>query len=141
MVASGIDAGSISSHFDSISVCFSKGLGAPVGSALPGRRTLIGRARRFRELFGGAMCQAGIVAAGTLHALANHLDGLAEDHVKARLLASNIVGMEGVRIDPDRVETNIVMVDLVDERAGEVAAGCRRDDLLLIAMGDTRYVW
>ena len=89
-VATGIPERDYAAHFDSVSVCFSKGLGAPIGSALCGTREFIQRARRFRKMYGGGMRQAGIIAAGALHALEHHRARLAEDHANARALAEEI---------------------------------------------------
>jgi len=107
--ATGIAEREYARHFDSVSVCFSKGLGAPVGSALAGTASFIARARRFRKMFGGGMRQAGIVAAGALYALEHHRARLAEDHANARLLAGEIARLPGIGIDPAAVETNIVV--------------------------------
>jgi threonine aldolase len=90
VVASAIAASEWASYFDTVSVCFSKGLGAPIGSALAGKRDFITRARRIRKLFGGGMRQAGIAAAGALHALDHHVDRLADDHRHARVIAQAI---------------------------------------------------
>ena len=106
-------ARAVASMFDTVSVCFSKGLGAPVGSALVGSAELIQRAHRVRKMAGGAMRQAGIVAAGALHALEHHVDRLAEDHAHARLLAEGLAGLPGVTVTPP--ETNIVFVDLTTD--------------------------
>jgi threonine aldolase len=108
-VATGIPEREYAAHFDSVSVCFSKGLGAPVGSALAGTAAFIDRARRFRKMFGGGMRQAGIIAAGALYALENHRARLAEDHSSARRLAEGIAGLPGIEFDPATVETNIVI--------------------------------
>lgn len=108
-VASGISLTDWAKHFDTVSVCFSKGLGAPVGSALAGPRELIKRARRARKLFGGGMRQAGIIAAGALYALENHVDRLAEDHANAQTVADAIRESEGLALQPDIVDTNIVI--------------------------------
>src|SRR5207253_7922338 len=86
IAATGIDAAEWARHFDSVSVCFSKGLGAPVGSALSGTREMIARARRHRKLFGGGMRQAGVLAAAALYALEHHVERLADDHELARQL-------------------------------------------------------
>jgi threonine aldolase len=94
--------------FDTVSVCFSKGLGAPVGSALAGSRSFIERARRFRKMFGGGMRQAGIIAAGALFALRNQRERLAEDHANARALACGLAALPGLEIEPAEVETNMV---------------------------------
>jgi threonine aldolase len=108
-VAYGVAESEYARHFDSISVCFSKGLGAPVGSALAGTQAFIARARRFRKMFGGGMRQAGIIAAGALYALDHHRSRLADDHANARRLAEAISRMPGIVIDPATVETNIVI--------------------------------
>ena len=104
------EARRIAQCFDSVSVCFSKGLGAPVGSALCGSRELIGRARRVRKMAGGAMRQAGMLAAGAAYALDHHIDRLAEDHALAQRLAQGLAGIEGLQVEPP--QTNIVFVDL-----------------------------
>jgi len=101
-------------YFDTVSTCFSKGLGAPVGSAVAGSAEVIRRVHRFRKMFGGGMRQAGIIAAGALYALEHNIERLAEDHANARQLAAAIAGMPKVSTDPKTVETNIVYFD-VDE--------------------------
>lgn len=104
-------------YADTVSMCFSKGLGAPVGSILAGSRPLIARARRFRKMFGGAMRQAGILAAAALYAIDNNTERLAVDHENARRLADAIAGLPGIHLDPTTVETNIVIFE-VDQRLG-----------------------
>ena len=125
-VASGIPERDYAEHFDSIGVCFSKGLGAPVGSALCGRAEFIDRARRFRKMFGGGMRQAGIIAAGALHALNHHRARLSDDHANARKLAEGISDIPRIDVDPDEVETNIVYLRIVGggarELGGELAS-------------------
>ena len=120
VAATGIDAAEWSSHFDTVSVCFSKGLGAPVGSALAGPRELIREARRHRKLFGGGMRQAGILAAGALYALDHHRDQLAEDHEKAQQIAAAIRQASPFRLTPAQVDTNIVIFE-VDRAVGNAA--------------------
>lgn len=120
VVASGIDARQWAKHFDTVSVCFSKGLGAPVGSALAGSREAIAQALRHRKLFGGGMRQAGIIAAAALFALENHVERLAEDHENARRLADAIREIEGLRLVPEVVDTNIVIFE-VDGALGDAA--------------------
>ena len=110
----------IAQHFDSVSVCFSKGLGAPVGSALCGSRSFIARAHRWRKMAGGGMRQAGVIAAAALHALEHHVDRLAEDHANARRLADGLAGLVGVTVEPP--QSNIVFVDVADDVAKERAA-------------------
>jgi threonine aldolase len=100
--------------FDSVSVCFSKGLGAPVGSALVGSRELIGRAHRARKMLGGGMRQAGVLAAAALHALDHHIDRLAEDHANAQRLADGLKGLDAVVSAP--AQTNMVFVELAPGR-------------------------
>ena len=106
IVATGIPAAEWAGPFDSVSVCFSKGLGAPIGSALAGPREFIARARRVRKLFGGGMRQAGILAAAALFALDHHQERLADDHRHAQLMAQAIAETPGLRLDPPEVETN-----------------------------------
>ena len=98
----------IAKHFDSVSVCFSKGLGAPVGSALAGNSDFIMEARRFRKQFGGGMRQAGIIAAGALYALENNRERIKVDHDNAKILAKGLAEINGIEINTDDVETNII---------------------------------
>ncbi len=98
----------IAKHFDSVSVCFSKGLGAPVGSALAGSRDFILEARRFRKQFGGGMRQAGVIAAGALYALENNRERLTVDHYNAKIFAKGLAAIPGIKINTDEVETNII---------------------------------
>ncbi|MBX3376473.1 MAG: aminotransferase class I/II-fold pyridoxal phosphate-dependent enzyme [Phycisphaeraceae bacterium] len=111
-------------HFDTISCCFSKGLGTPAGSAVSGDAAIIARVHRFRKMFGGAMRQAGILAAAALYALDHHRDRLVEDHANAARLADGIADLPGVTI-PMPVETNMVFIDL-DRRHGTAAEVCAR---------------
>lgn len=106
--ASGVAEHDFAEPFDTVSVCFSKGLGAPVGSALVGTRALVTRARRFKQMYGGGFRQAGILAAGAVHALDHHRALLADDVRRARRLAEALAGMEGIALDLDRVQSNIV---------------------------------
>src|SRR5437763_8610838 len=108
IVATGIPAAEWARHFDSVSVCFSKGLGAPVGSALAGPREFVARCRHIRKLLGGGMRQAGVLAAAALHAVEHHVDRLADDHANAQLLAEAIADTPGLRLDPPEVETNLI---------------------------------
>lgn len=118
-VATGVSERDLAAPFDSVSVCFSKGLGAPVGSALAGSKEFIARARRFRKQFGGGMRQAGIIAAGALYALHNHRSRLAEDHANAKRLAQGLSRLPGVAIDVESVETNIVLFRVTGSSATE----------------------
>ena len=112
VAATGIAAQDWSTLFDTVSICFSKGLGAPVGSALAGPAEWIKRARRHRKLFGGGMRQCGIIAAGALYALQHHVDRLAEDHANAQVLAAAIRSSPGLRLTYEDVETNILFFEL-----------------------------
>ena len=111
-VASGNSPPDYTKYFDTVSMCFSKGLGAPVGSIVAGSKEMIGRIHRFRKMFGGGMRQAGIIAAGALYALEHHVDRLAEDHVHAKRLATGLAGVPGITVDVSAVETNMVYIDL-----------------------------
>jgi threonine aldolase len=113
-VAGGVPERTLAAGFDTVSVCLSKGLGAPVGSLLAGRQGLIDRGHRLRKMFGGAMRQAGILAAAGLHALAHHRARLAEDHAHAALLAARLASVRGLEVDA-RVATNIVVVVVAPE--------------------------
>ncbi|MCI0548763.1 MAG: beta-eliminating lyase-related protein [Candidatus Rokubacteria bacterium] len=112
VVASGVSARDYAEPFDSAWIDFTKGLGAPVGAALAGSREFIAEAWRLKQQMGGAMRQAGIIAAGGIWALRHHVKRLAEDHANARRLAEGLAELPGVRIDPAAVETNLVFFDL-----------------------------
>ena len=112
VVQSGIDAKRWSAGFDTVSICFSKGLGAPVGSALAGSREQIAAARRHRKLMGGGMRQGGIIAAAALYALENNVERLADDHAHANLIAEAIRSCSKLRLEPEQVDTNIVIFDV-----------------------------
>jgi threonine aldolase len=137
VVASGVPAREWARHFDTVSVCFSKGLGAPVGSALCGPRELIAQARRHRKLFGGGMRQVGIIAAGALHALRHHIDRLAEDHANAQLLGAAIREQDGLTLRPDEIDTNIVIfaVDPTLGSAGHFVSRLAERGVKMIAFG------
>jgi len=121
-VASGVALDELALGFDTVSVCFSKGLGAPVGSAAVGSTETIGRARRFRKMFGGGMRQSGILAGAALHALDHHIDRLALDHEHAQLLAQAVSELPGFSVDAREIETNIVYMNVQDEIIGGGAA-------------------
>ena len=110
--ASGRSLAELADGFDTVSLCLSKGLGAPAVSVLCGSRGLIARARRVRRILGGAMRQAGILAAGGIYGIEHHRARLVEDHANARLLARGLNEIEGLRVELDAVDTNIVMVSL-----------------------------
>ncbi|MGH2739599.1 MAG: threonine aldolase family protein [Actinomycetota bacterium] len=119
VVATGVSAHEYAAPFDSAWIDFSKGLGAPIGACLAGTKAFIDEAWRLKQRMGGAMRQAGIVAAGALYALDNHVDRLAEDHENAKRLAEGLAELPGIELDPKTVETNIVVFDV----AADVGAG------------------
>jgi len=137
-VASGMPAPQIAQHFDSVSVCFSKGLGAPAGSALVGSKALIARAHRVRKMLGGGMRQAGVLAAAALHALDHHVERLAEDHAHAKRLAEGLQGLPGVTLEVP--QTNIVFVDLAPEKAPGVVDRLRAAGVLCTGLYKLRFV-
>ena len=138
-VASGSPAAELAAGFDLVALSLSKGLGAPAGSMLAGSGELIGRAHRYRRMSGGAMRQAGILAAAGTYALAHNVNRLADDHANARLLADELLRGDDVEIDLDTVQTNIVVLNLVERRGVPDAATfverCRERGVLLNAFG------
>jgi threonine aldolase len=120
VVATHIPAKDWANYADSITLCFSKGLGAPVGSVLIGTQKFIDRARKYRKIFGGGMRQAGILAAACLYALDHHVNRLAEDHENARLLANSLKKLPGIFIDMKQVQTNMVMVHVKHSKYNSV---------------------
>lgn len=124
-VATGLKPADYAQHFDTVSCCFSKGLGAPVGSAVVGDQHTIARVVRFRKMFGGAMRQCGVLAAAALFALDHHYERLAEDHENAKRLAVGLAEIPGVTVDPSAVETNMVFLT-VDPSLGSAAEICAR---------------
>jgi threonine aldolase len=135
--ATGIPERNYAAPFDTVSVCLSKGLGAPVGSVLAGKQEHIEQAHRYRKLFGGGMRQVGILAAAGLHALEHHRPLLAEDHEKARVLAEGIAEFGAFHLDPQRVETNIVMFDVADGGATSVLEALRQEGVLMVPFSPT----
>ncbi|MEL7356123.1 MAG: low-specificity L-threonine aldolase [Cyanobacteria bacterium J06560_6] len=134
-VATGISEADYASPFDTVSVCFSKGLGAPVGSALVGTAEQMAIARRFRKMFGGGMRQAGMIAAGALYALQHQRDRLAEDHENAQLLAKGLQGIKGVESDLTTVETNIVNFEVPGQPAEAVVKALGMEGVGVLATG------
>jgi len=131
-------ARTLAEPFDTVSVCFSKGLGAPVGSALCGPRELIARAHRVRKMLGGGMRQAGVLAAAALHALDHHVHRLADDHAHASRLAEGLQGLPGVSVEPP--QTNILFVDLAPERAHGAVERARAEGVLCTGLYRLRLV-
>ena len=129
-VATGISVAEYSSYFNSVSVCLSKGLGAPVGSVILGEKDLIAEAFRKRKSWGGGMRQIGILAAGGQFAIENNFKKLAEDHEKAKLLAEHIAELPNVEIDLNLVETNIIMFKPKSMTVEDVLQKCKDKGLL-----------
>jgi threonine aldolase len=140
VAATGIPARTWAEQFDTVSVCFSKGLGAPVGSALCATRDFVARARYVRKLFGGAMRQAGVLAAAALYALENHRERLADDHRNARVIAQAVADTPGLRLDPPDVHTNIVWIEVDPElgSAQSVATALKERGVLVSPSTPTR---
>jgi len=136
--AMGVPAREIAQYFDSVSVCFSKGLGAPVGSALCGCREFIARAHRWRKMAGGGMRQAGVLAAAALYALEHHVDRLAEDQANAMRLAEGLAGLEGVTVEAP--QTNIVFVDVAPERMAGLLDHLKSRGVLATGLYRLRFV-
>jgi threonine aldolase len=137
VVATGISAREWARRFDTVSICFSKGLGAPIGSALAGSAETIRHARVLRKVLGGGMRQVGIIAAAALYALDHHVDRLAEDHAHAKILADAFQNTEGFGLESGPVETNLVWVR-VDPSLGtaaEIVAYLRTRGILVTALG------
>ncbi len=128
----------ITSHFDSVSVCFSKGLGAPVGSALCGSKELIARAHRVRKMAGGGMRQSGLLAAAATHALEHHLERLADDHALAQRLARGLSGIAGLQVRS--AQTNIVFLDVADGRGPDLLAFLKARGILATGLIGLRLV-
>jgi threonine aldolase len=136
-IATGLPLSEIADEADTVMVAFSKGLGAPVGAALAGSRKAMEIAWTARKLFGGAMRQSGIIAAGALYGVEHHIERLADDHDNARALARLIEGAAGATVVPP--DTNIVMIDLASgQLPGDVAAAAREDDVLVSEWSATR---
>jgi threonine aldolase len=134
VVAAGVPAAEFARGFDTVWLDFTKGLGAPVGACLAGSAELIEEAWRYKQMIGGAMRQAGIVAAGALYALDHHVERLADDHANARRLAEGLAGIEGVTVDP--VETNMVFFAVDDARG--LCAALEREGVHMGAVGHNR---
>jgi threonine aldolase len=139
-VATGIKPREYAQWADSVSVCLSKGLGAPIGSLVAGSKPFIDRVHRFRKMFGGGMRQVGIIAAAGIYALNHHLERLKEDHHNAKRLAVGLKEFKGVSIDPKHVETNIVIFDVTNTgmTGAQVAEAMKKEGVLIHAFGKTQ---
>ena len=141
VVATGVSAAEYAQHFDTVSFCLSKGLGAPVGSVIAGSMTIVDRLRRLRRMYGGGMRQAGILAAAGIYALEHHIPRLKEDHDHARRLAHALHGIPHVMVRPDQVESNIVIFEATNGRrsAGDIIAALKQDGVLINAVGPRTF--
>jgi threonine aldolase len=133
-----VSAKRITSYFDSASVCFSKGLGAPVGSALCGSKALIARAHRVRKMTGGGMRQSGLLAAAAAFALDHHLERLAQDHAMAQRLAQGLENISGLKVRS--AQTNIVFVDVADGKGPDLLAYLKAHGVLATGLIGLRFV-
>src|SRR5262249_28430040 len=139
-VALGVAVTEISRHFDSVSVCLSKGLGAPVGSVLCGTRGLIAKARRWRKVLGGGMRQAGVLAAAGIYALEHNIERLAEDHENARALAGGLASIAEVTVAPGGAQTNMVFVTVEPRRSHRLRDHLKQREILVRGQGTIRLV-
>lgn len=140
VVASGQGGHEIAAPFDSVSICLSKGLGAPVGSLLVGAQDLIARARRLRKMLGGGMRQAGSLAQAGLFALEQHVTRLADDHRRARRLAEGLAALPGIELDPGQVQTNMVFLRLSSGESAPLLAFMKERGILFSGYGELRLV-
>ncbi|MGM9481695.1 low-specificity L-threonine aldolase [Roseateles sp. NT4] len=137
-VASGRTVGELVRHFDSVSICFSKGLGAPIGSMLVGSKELIARAHRVRKMVGGGLRQVGLLAAAADHALSHHVERLAQDHALAKRLADGLAALPGVTVTPP--QTNIVFAQVSDGRTPALLEHLKSRGVLATGMIGLRFV-
>ena len=139
-MATGIKPEEYAQWADSVSVCLSKGLGAPIGSLVAGSKSFIDRVHRFRKMFGGGMRQAGIIAAAGIYALDHHIERLKDDHQNARRLAVGLKEFKGVSIDPKHVETNIVIFDVSNTgmTGAQVSEAMKKEGVLIHAFSRTQ---
>lgn len=134
-VASGRSEADLATGFDTVSVCFSKGLGAPMGSALAGSGELIRRARRFKQMFGGGFRQAGMMAAAALYAVEHHRGRMIEDHTNAVRLATGLAEVPGIDLDLATVQSNMVYFEVTDVPISDFVRSCAHDGVALFAVG------
>jgi threonine aldolase len=137
-VASGLPERELAAPFDTVSACFSKGLGAPAGSVIAGTRDDMERARRFRKMLGGGMRQVGVLCAAGLYALEHHRARLADDHGNARRLAEGLRDVAGIDVGATPVDTNIVLFEVTSMSAADLAARVQAAGVRLHAIGPTR---
>jgi threonine aldolase len=139
-VATGIKPHEYAQCADSVSVCLSKGLGTPIGSLVAGSGQFIDRVHRFRKMFGGGMRQVGIIAAAGMYALDHHIERLREDHENAKRLALGLKEIKGISIEPEHVETNIIIFDIAGtgKTAPQTRDEMKKEKVLIHALGKTQ---
>ncbi|MER3421988.1 MAG: hypothetical protein C4293_00885 [Nitrospiraceae bacterium] len=136
VVATGIAAAEYARHFETVSFCLSKGLGAPAGSVITGSQSMIDKLRPLRRMYGGGMRQAGILAAAGIYALEHHIARLKEDHEHARRLAYLLQKIPTVSVNPDHVETNIVVFDVAGDRpVADILTDLKKEGVLINSVG------
>ena len=136
----GVSVREISKYFDSVSICLSKGLGAPVGSLLCGSGRLIKEARKWRKMLGGGMRQAGIIAAGGIYALENNIERLIQDHISAETLAKELSEIDELLVDMKDVQTNMVFVSLKEKTVDELFVFLKANNILIYNLDPVRIV-
>ncbi len=135
-----IDVKEITKHFDSVQICLSKGLGAPVGSLLCSTKKTISKARRWRKVLGGGMRQAGVIAAGGIYALEHNVQRLAEDHDKAQMLAEGLSKIDGIKLNLNSVETNMVFIELTKNVKNDIEKFLKERGILITGHKNIRLV-
>lgn len=136
----GVEPAEIASLFDSVSICLSKGLGAPAGTLLVGSREFIAEARRWRKVVGGGMRQIGFIAAAGIHALDHHVERLDTDHANARRLAGGLAHIDGIDVDHNAVQTNMLFARVAPNRLEDFAAHCKQHHVLVRTQNPIRMV-
>ena len=136
-IATGLDVSRISKNYDSISICLSKGLGAPIGSVLVGSNEMISKAFRWRKMFGGGMRQVGIIAAAGLYALENNIERLSKDHERAFILAEAIDSMNSFSVNLDQIQTNMVYVKCITQDSTELVDNLSELGIDVISIDDS----
>lgn len=136
----GVPVQEITRHFDSVSICLSKGLGCPVGTVLVGKHALIRKAQRARKILGGGMRQAGMLAAAGLYALEHHVQRLAEDHARAKQLAEGLAQIKQVQLDPATVQTNMVFAGIAPEHTQPLSVHLKNAGILILPGANLRLV-
>jgi threonine aldolase len=140
-IALGIDPKEYTQYVDSMILCLSKGLGAPVGTMVVGSREFIKRVHRFRKMFGGGMRQIGYLAAAGIYALDHHVERLAEDHAHAKRLAEAISEFKSFKIDPNNVQTNIIYFDIIEGGMdSKIVVSKLKDKGVLVLPGSDRSI-